>query len=71
METLELLDVRDVAKRLKLSPRQIWKLTSTGRLPKPLRIGRSVRWRAADLARFLEAGADMERFTADTAEAGK
>ena len=62
----ELLTVREVATALKVSPRQIWKLSSAGRLPAPVRLARSVRWRAADIARFVELGcpprAEFETF---------
>jgi len=52
----KLLDVRSVAERLSVSPRAVWKWCSAGRLPAPVRIGRSVRWRATDLDRFIELG---------------
>ena len=51
-----LLNVRDVANALKISPRQCWKLLSAGKLPSPIRLSRSVRWRAADICRFVELG---------------
>ena len=51
-----LLTVRDVAAALKVSPRQVWKLSSSGRLPTPVRLSRSVRWRANDIARWVELG---------------
>lgn len=53
---MELLNVKDVAATLRVSCRQVWKLTSSGRLPAPVRLSRSVRWRAADIARFVELG---------------
>ena len=53
MET-ELLTVKDLADRLQISQRQCWKLLASERLPKPVRIGRSVRWSAAVIARWLE-----------------
>ena len=59
---LALLTVGDVARLLKLSQRQVWKLAKAKRLPAPLKLGRSVRWRATDLARFLEAGADPAKY---------
>ena len=40
-----LMDVRDVAKELKVSVRHVWKLHECGRLPEPIRLGCSVRWR--------------------------
>ena len=66
-ETVELLTVREVARLLKLSTRQIWKLSSAGKLPAPVRLGRSVRWRASDLARFLAVGADPARYDGELA----
>ncbi len=51
-----LLTVREVSAALKVSQRQVWKLLSNGRLPAPLRLNRSCRWRAADIARFIELG---------------
>ena len=59
---LTLLTVGDVARLLKLSQRQVWKLAKAKRLPAPLRLGRSVRWRVTDLVRFLEAGADPAKY---------
>jgi predicted DNA-binding transcriptional regulator AlpA len=61
-----LLTVREVAERLGVSPRQIWKLRASGRLCTPVRLSRSVRWRASDIAKFIDLGCDMARF-----EAGK
>lgn len=60
----ELLTVQEVAEALKVSARQVWKLTASGRLPQPVRLGRSVRWRAADLATFVAGGCDMQKFNA-------
>jgi len=52
----ELLTVKDLSQSLRISARQVWKLLSGGRLPEPVRLARSVRWRAADIARFIELG---------------
>ncbi|MFO0839908.1 MAG: helix-turn-helix domain-containing protein [Phycisphaerae bacterium] len=54
-----LLTVQQVAKLLNISCRQVYKLVASGRLPVPVRLGRSVRWRESDLAAFLAAGCDM------------
>ena len=53
---MELLNVIDVAARLRISPRQVWKLVSSGRLPEPVRLSRSVRWRESDIDEWIEAG---------------
>ena len=67
----ELMTVREVAARLKVSTRQVWKLAASGRLPGPMRLGRSVRWRADDLAAFIAAGCDMQRSGAERLEAAR
>ena len=62
LDSLELLTVKEVARLLRLSTRQVWKLAGEKRLPEPVRLRRSVRWRAADLKRFLDSGADMAAY---------
>lgn len=52
----QLLSVKDVARTLSLSARSVWKLLSSGRLPQPVRLGRSVRWRADELTAWMDAG---------------
>lgn len=52
----ELLTVREVATALKISPRQVWKLLASEQLPSPLKLSRSVRWRAGDISRFIDLG---------------
>lgn len=56
--------VREVAEALGVSPRQIWKLLATNRLPRPIRLGRSVRWRRTDIEAYIEASCDMAAFQA-------
>ena len=53
---MELLTAREVAGSLKVSVRQVWKLLSCGRLPAPVRLSRSVRWRVADISRWCDLG---------------
>ena len=63
---VELLTVKDVAARLRISQRQVWKLLASGRIPAPVRISRSVRWRAGDITRWIELGCpSRERFEAE------
>ena len=66
----ELLTVKEVAGCLKVSSRQVWKLIASGRLPQPMRLGRSVRWRGDDLSMFVENGCNMEAFNAERAAGG-
>src|SRR5262249_26216410 len=51
-----LLDVRAVAALLDCSPRHVYRLSDSGRLPAPVRLGALVRWRRADLDRWLADG---------------
>jgi len=53
---MELLTVKGVAAALKISPRQCWKLLSASKLPAPLRISRSVRWRRDDIDLWVSMG---------------
>jgi prophage regulatory protein len=57
--TSDLLTVNDVARRLKVGVRTVWRWLAQGRLPQPLRFtALCVRWRIADLNRFIEEHAD-------------
>ncbi len=49
----QLLTPKHAAERLAISPRKLWSLTASGDVP-CVRIGRSVRYDAADLADFVE-----------------
>jgi excisionase family DNA binding protein len=47
----------EVAELLGISDRHMWKLHAAAQLPAPVRLGRSVRWRRAELLDWLAAGA--------------
>ena len=51
-----LLTVKLVAERLGISQRQVWKLTASWKLPAPVRVARSVRWRESDIAEYIRLG---------------
>ena len=51
-----MLSADELAEWLKISKRTVWRLKSTGALPKPVKIGRSVRWQRTDVAVWLEKG---------------
>lgn len=57
-----LMTADEVASILGQCRRSLYKNLSTGRMPQPVRIGRSVRWRQSDIQRFIEVGCDMQRF---------
>jgi len=51
----DLLTVNDVARRLKVGTRTVWRWLALGQLPQPLRFSAvCVRWRLADIDRFIE-----------------
>jgi excisionase family DNA binding protein len=53
----ELLSVRQVAQRLGLSVRTVWKWSKVGHLPAPVRLGnngRTVRWKAEEIEKFIK-----------------
>ena len=51
------ISARDLAGLLGISLRQCWRLNAAGRLPKPVRLGGSVRWSAEEISAWLAAGA--------------
>lgn len=50
----QLITVRDVAQRLAISRRQVWRLVQKGELNRPRKIGRSSRWLARDVVDFIQ-----------------
>ena len=52
-----LVSARELARQIGVSLRHIWRLNSMGKLPKPLKIGHSVRWISSEIEAWLEAGA--------------
>ena len=50
------LSVEEVAEVLGISRAHVWRLHSSGHIPRPVRLGRSVRWDRKTLEAWLEAG---------------
>jgi prophage regulatory protein len=51
-----LLSAKQVAARLSVTPRTVWRWVAEGKLPRPLRLStKCVRWWSSDVERFLEA----------------
>ena len=55
------LSAADLAQQFKVSIRHIRRLDATGQLPRPVRIGRLVRWLSAEIDAWLQAGAPDQR----------
>jgi len=51
-----LLDVQAVAAMLNCSPRQVYRLADRGALPRPVRLGRLVRWCRAAIEIWIADG---------------
>ena len=56
----ELMTAQELAEVLKISSRQIWRLRSSGKLPPPMNIGRSVRWDTATIREWISQGCPDE-----------
>lgn len=52
----KLLTMHDVVALTGFARSHIHALVNTGRMPKPLKIGRSIRWRASDIDAWIDAG---------------
>ncbi len=52
----ELLDAKSVAILLDCSPRHVVRLADSGRLPRPLKVGRLTRWRREDISDWVLGG---------------
>jgi len=48
-----LLSVKQVAVRLNVSKRTVWRLVSSGELIQPIKIGGSTRWRQAEVDAWI------------------
>jgi predicted DNA-binding transcriptional regulator AlpA len=55
----ELVSVNAVGEMLGLSQAAVWRGVLMGRLPQPLRIGRSVRWRKREIEAWIEHGCPL------------
>jgi len=50
------IDAKEVARLLSLSERTVRRLDQEGKLPRPVRIGGSVRWRLEEIQAWLHSG---------------
>jgi len=67
-----LLDVKDIAERLKIAPKTVRDMSADGRLFRPIYIGRLARWRARDIEQWIEQrAAAAAKISAAARKAGK
>lgn len=58
---VKLIDVHSVAAMLNVSARMVYRLRDSGGMPKPLIIGRLVRWRKEAIDEWIQAGCPLAR----------
>lgn len=51
-----LMTAAEVGEQLRKSERQVYRDDATGRIPRPVRVGRAVRWRRDELIVWIGAG---------------
>jgi len=49
------ISAKQLSRLLGVSLRQVWRLNATGKLPRLIRIGGSVRWNRAEVLRWFDA----------------
>lgn len=52
----KLINAEELARLMQVSQRTLWRLLSGRRLPEPVRIGRSTRWRLEEVAEWIQKG---------------
>ncbi len=50
------ISAKQLSQLLGVSLRQVWRLNATGKLPRPVRLGGSVRWNREEIMQWFEAG---------------
>ena len=60
-----LLDVQAVAALLRCSPRTVYRLADSGKLPRPLKLGALVRWRRDEVLQWIADGCPTCRAVKD------
>ena len=61
VEKLLTLTVAELAKELRVSPRHVWRMHSSGKLPLPVRLGRCIRWNRDEIQQWIAAGCPDRR----------
>ncbi len=62
-EAAALLDVGDVARLLKCSPRHVWRLADYGAMPGKIKLGALVRFNKAAVDKWISDGCPSQRRT--------
>ena len=51
-----LIQAEELAALLNVSERTLWRLLSAGKIPEPVRLGRSTRWRLDEVRQWINDG---------------
>ncbi len=54
-----LIDVKEVARMLQVAVRTVWRLRSSHKIPEPVPVGGSVRWRYQELVEWINSGCPL------------
>jgi len=57
----QLLDVQTVAEMLDCSQRHVYRLSDSGRMPAPVKLGSLVRWSASSIREWIDQGCPSVR----------
>ena len=60
-KNVQLVDVKIIAQMLGVSPRHVRRLCDSGRMPRPARLGRLLRWQRAGIEQWISAGCPTVR----------
>ena len=60
-ESSALLDVEQVARLLGCSPRHVYRLSDSGKMPRPVRLGSLVRWSQEAIQHWIAEGCPIRR----------
>jgi len=63
-----LMTVEDVARLMTVSKRSVWRMRSSGAVPRPVKILGAVRWKGSDIRQWLDAGCPSEPSAESTPE---
>jgi predicted DNA-binding transcriptional regulator AlpA len=56
-----LISAEKLAQILDISVRTLWRMRAAGKIPPPIRLGGSVRWRAQEVRAWIEKGCPEQR----------
>ena len=61
----ELITASQLADLLNISERTLYRLKSSGQLPRPIHLGGSVRWRLTDIRDWIDKGCPVPQFESE------